>query len=231
MIETLDEEYMVPEQTINTISIVLSIVSIGIAVLSVFAAWLAAKYARQSVTTTILLELHKEYSSDEMNDAVRYIHELKEEHSAEFSDNPYRFARNYIKNIAIDSPEWKKRRMVSHFYNHLGNLIDRGLVNRKAVSSLWSEQDMAIIEILEPIETAICERDHLLPYPQEWLPLRLLNETHYWNKNHRRWWRRINPNFTLPRNTELYQASLVDSSIKSVENIPVNSGNSRKYTG
>jgi len=185
-------------------SFIIASFSILLAIYSSIVAKKSAKYTRQSVLTTILLSFHKDYSSKEMNDAVSYLHQLKRDNEKAFSDNPYKFARDYISNTSYDSNEWQKRRMVSHFYSNLANLLDHGLVEDNYVFTLWGLDDLKIIKILEPIETAICEKTDSLPYKKEWPPLRLYEKAEKWDRCHNR---KIEQKFSLPCDKYLYTQS------------------------
>lgn len=197
---------MTIEQIVGLITTGIGLFSVFVAVISTYTAREAAGYARQSIITEILLKLHEDYSSPEMNNAVRYLFKLRSDHETEFLENPYAFARDYIANTPTDSPQWANRRMVSHFYAHLANLVNQRFIDERNVFALWSAGDLAIIEILEPIETAILERYGSIPYMNEWPPLRLLDRARRWElRQHRR--SKLNSHFTLPRDPTKYEYS------------------------
>lgn len=191
---------------IETIALIISLISAAAAIWSAIVAIQATKQARNSVTASILLDLTESYATKEMNDAVHYIVNLRSEHTREFAENPYVFARKYLTTISPNSPEWQMRRKLSHFYNHLATLVEGGIIDEKAIFSIWAATDISIIEFLEPIETAIQEKYYSLPYRNnEWTALRLLHRCQKWEKRQPK---KKDPRFTLPRNTKLYAQSL-----------------------
>lgn len=184
---------------------IIEIIAIAISVVSLIFAIFATIYARHSVTTSILVELKETYSTKEMNEAVHYLKKLREKHIDEIKENPYSFARKYLGTVSPDSHEWEMRRMVSHFYNHLGGLLENGLISEKIIFSLWAENDLSLISFLEPIETIIVEKFYSLPLDAEWLALRLLYRCQKWQRKQRK---KLNKRFTIPQNPILYEKSL-----------------------
>ncbi len=163
----------------------------------------AAKQARKSSAASIILELTKLYSSDEVSKGVYYLNKVKSENLNEFEKNRYSFARKYLENISPVSKEWKMRRNVSSFYGDVAGLIEAGLIDEEVVfTSVAGPDDIAIVEFLEPIETIIREKYYSLSENKEWVALRLLHRVREWEKRGK-----TDQRFTLPNKPTLYSKS------------------------
>ncbi len=78
---------------INLISIIIT------SLFTSFLAYIAYKsmrFYKISALSNVYQQIHEEYSSDEMNDAVKHLHDFKRANQKLFFDNPYSFAHKYI---------------------------------------------------------------------------------------------------------------------------------------
>ena len=140
-------------------SAVAAIASAAIAVL----AWRAAKRA---LIQQSLQVIHQEEASPQMLDAVRSLWDLRRANSDAFVDEYERI--RLLQQAQADTLEGQeriefvsstlhhKRRLVSHFYMHLAQLVDTGVLSSDHVYAHWRRSDLSIIpELLVPLESAL----------------------------------------------------------------------------
>ena len=172
-----------------------------------------SKRFREQTTASIILELTKTYSTDEMNEAVYYLKKLRQENEKEFEENKYTFARKYLSTIKPDSREWNMRRMVSSFYGDMAVLIESEIVDDDAIFLSYGPQDISIIEFLEPIETVIKAKYYELKPNTEYIPARLLDKARKWQIE-RSEKLKTEEQFTIPLDKEKYSESLKSKETK-----------------
>lgn len=160
--------------------------------------------SHKQLTASVLLELRQIYSTDEMNRAVYYLHQLQKSSLVEFRSNRYSFARKYIETVESTSEEWVMRRRVSHFYSDVAALVEAGCIDVNDFFASYGSS-CEIIDFLEPIEVAIAERISGGPYRHEWVALRLLSKCRDWRRNEEL--RGVDPKFRAPTDLEMYQQS------------------------
>lgn len=121
-------------------------------------------HQRKSMFHQALMDVQKEYRSAEMLYAVRELWNFYRTHPKDELVKEYERIRleDEQRISALDKLDRLKherntlhyyRRLVSHFYHHLGALLINGILPRDIIFRSWSESDLRIIpEILVPIE-------------------------------------------------------------------------------
>jgi hypothetical protein len=146
------------------------IITIVSAVAAVSSAALACgiwKTAKKAMMFQGLVDVQKDYRSSEMLHAVKTLWDFyRQEGKANFVEKYEERRKQDDERITkIRETERLKaeqctlhylRRVVSHFYQHLGALYKNGVLPKSIVYDSWSEQDLKIIpEILVPIENKL----------------------------------------------------------------------------
>lgn len=182
----------------------LSIIAILISASVAFLVYLGARYTRRLINASILLDLTQIYSHDRVSDAVSHFKKLKSENEQDFNENRYIFGRKVFAQIESSPDERKKFRDVSSFYTDVAILVQTGLIDKGPAFFSYSPEDIAIVEVLEPILTAQVEKHYPSRLNTEWVALRLLDDARKWQKKKRR---SNDPLYAIPKNPELYAKS------------------------
>lgn len=166
-------------------SVIALIVSLAAAVFAGFAWW----NARQMRLYQTLHDLQMEYRSGEMMDAVRTLWWQYEHVKRDESKLMALYEEEYTKQAGPGSLHYK-RRLVTHFYQHVAALYDKGMLPKEIVFEIWSEKDLRVIpNILIPIEIKIGEMlktPEAMPRDTAGLPegLRKLNKLYEGSKSY-----------------------------------------------
>ena len=140
-----------------SISLALTLLSLIISLASAYFAARSVRYARDSIVSSVILEVSKAFDEESMKESNRYLFDLRNSNHEEFSQNPYIFARSYLDKVDESSKEWYYRRTVARFWSRIGALLKTGLLSEDLVFTLFPDVD--VIEILEPIEMAMAMVD------------------------------------------------------------------------
>lgn len=139
-----------------SIEITLALLSLIISLASAYFAARSVRYARDSIISSVILEVSKAFDEESMKEGNRYLFNLRNSNYEEFSRNPYGFARSYLDKVDESSKEWYYRRTVARFWSRIGALLKTGLLSEDLVFTLFPDVD--VIEILEPIEMAMVDK-------------------------------------------------------------------------
>lgn len=145
-----------------------------VAVVSGVAALFSALYARYAWSSTrqalihqVLMDIHADYRSPEMLDAVKSLWDLHRAHGRAHIAAEYERLRVADDAILLALPAkdrldfirttlHHKRRLVAHFYLHLADLYVNKILPKEVLYSGWCRGDLAIIpEVLLPIEETL----------------------------------------------------------------------------
>jgi hypothetical protein len=138
-----------------SLEIGIGIIAALIAILSAYFAAKSAKHAKDSVSSSVILELSKTFHDEKISRGNKYLFDLRNENYTEFTKNPYAFAKTYLKNVDTNSENWHNRRAVARFWNSVGVFLKTGLLTDDLAFTLFP--DVEVIEILEPIEMAMVD--------------------------------------------------------------------------
>ena len=156
---------------------VIALVSAIAAIASVLFAGRVWRIAKRTMIHQALLEIQKDYSTPQMQYAVRTLWDFYREHGkANFveeydkkrkEDDKWVSGQERQKRIEFEKATLHyQRRLISHFYQHLAALYINKILPKGIVYSNWSEADLRIIpEILIPIENKL--REVLFELPLE----------------------------------------------------------------
>lgn len=126
--------------------------SLGAAAAAI-AAWQSAKETRKAVITQIILEMVGYYGSQEMLSCMWSLRNWKEDHGINFAEKFAEKRRNdYAEIKHIDNC----RRLYTHHFLKIKQLLDLGIVNKNIVEKIVSPVQVSfLLEVVEPLEQAI----------------------------------------------------------------------------
>jgi hypothetical protein len=145
-----------------------AIFAAGIALFTAVTLWQLGA-ATRSYRAMLLVHLIEEWNKPEMYEAVRYIHELREEWKTKDATREQWdcLARRWVSENSPPYPplepgapnRWMQRRQVSQFISKMGYLMNEKYITRKDLFSVIAEAGRLLI-VLDPIERSILHLYH-----------------------------------------------------------------------
>ena len=131
------------------IALVGSLGAVGAAV----GAWKSAKSTKKTVLAQIVMQITSTYSSDEMFESVKKLHNWKRGQGTEFAKV---FANRLKERGHTDAEQLDgDRRRVSHYFHQIRALLDCGVVNENFVKELVKpDQVDTLLDVVQPLAEA-----------------------------------------------------------------------------
>ena len=143
------------QDTMLTISSIGAIIAAIGAVIAAFGAWRSASETRKAAQAQIVIKITSTYSSTEMFESVKRLHNFKRKWEPEFGEVFKQLLQNknvdpdYITQVDTD------RRRVSHFFYQVKVLLDCCVVDENFVKKLIKpDQVETLLDVVEPLEKA-----------------------------------------------------------------------------
>ncbi len=133
--------------------------AVGVATAAVFA-WRSSKAAGKSAEATektvlaqIVIQITDTYSSPDMDEAIKYLHNWKDGHGTEFAKI---FSNRLAEGGHSDAEQLDKhRRRYSHHFHQIKTMLDCEVVNEDFVGKLVKPSQVdTLLDVVEPLEKA-----------------------------------------------------------------------------
>ena len=130
------------------IALIGSLGAVGAAV----GAWKSAKATRKTVLAQIVTQITSAYSSSDMGESVKRLHNWRKEHPQDFAqlfEKGLREPNNIVEQLDED------RRRVSHYFHQIRAMLDCGVIDEYFVRKLVKpDQVNTLLDIVLPLEEA-----------------------------------------------------------------------------
>ncbi len=122
------------------------------AVGAALAAWKSANETRKTVLAQIVLQITSTYSSSDMGESVKRLHDWKRKHPQDFAEL---FEKGLREPNNITEQLDEDRRRVSHYFHQIRVMLDCGVVDEKFLKKLIKpDQVDTLLDVVEPLEKA-----------------------------------------------------------------------------
>ena len=144
----------------DLISVAINLILAVATVVAVLYAYKTVKSNQKSLEAQFLYDLFKEYSSQEMEEHVRILHNFKRVHSDVGNAYKERYGMSSDLNLA--------RRVVSHYYQRIGRLREAGYVSELFVKTVVTSENATFLQqVIIPIEIAHAEISGTQPFNEK----------------------------------------------------------------
>ena len=142
--------------------------ALGVATAAVFA-WRSSKVAQESakaanksaeatentVKAQIVIQITSTYSSPEMFESVKRLHDFKRKWEPEFGKIFQQLLENKKHDPKYTAQVDADRRRVSHYFHQISAMLDCGVIDEDFVKKLVKpDQVDTLLEVVEPLEAA-----------------------------------------------------------------------------
>lgn len=143
----MEQQYVV---TIISLSVT-ALAAIG-AFIAAIGSWKSARETRKTSLAQIVMQITGSYSSSDMGESVKRLHDWKRQHPQDFAAL---FKKGLRETNNITNQLDEDRRRVSHYFHQINTLLECGIIDMNFVKIIVkSDQVSTFLDVVEPLQEA-----------------------------------------------------------------------------